>query len=585
MMDLYRPPLRDIRFVLEHICDLGRLTEYPDFDHVDPGLTFSVLEEAGRFVSEVIAPTNRDGDVVGSFHNEDGSVTSAPGFKEAYRQYIKAGWGAVSGPVEYGGHGFPGSVATAIQEMVTSANVAFSLCPMLTGSAVLALGQHGTPEQRDVYLEKLVTGEWTGTMVLTEPEAGSDVGALRARAVPGEDDTWTISGTKIFITWGEHDMAENIVHLVLARAPGAPRGTRGISMFVVPKFLPGPDGSPGARNAVRCLSIEDKLGIHGSPTCVLEFEDATGWMVGDVHQGMRYMFTMMNDARLQIALEGLGLTVRSYQQALAHAIERRQGRAVGTAPEETSPIIEHPDVRRMLMTMRVHAGAMRALLYDTAAAIDRSRHDPDADERAAAASRAALLTPVGKAWSTDVGVEMTSLGIQIHGGMGYVEETGSAQHLRDARIAPIYEGTNGIQAIDLVRRKVPANGGRNVKDYLAEMDAMAHEVDSVELAAPLLAGVAALSEATDWILSNPAPNDVLAGATPYLRLFGTVAAGYYLIRLARAAEPTASDDEFAAGKIADALFYAGQVLPQAPGLVAAVTAGAAPLYALGASAL
>ncbi|NND02597.1 MAG: acyl-CoA dehydrogenase, partial [Acidimicrobiia bacterium] len=458
-MSEYTPPLRDMKFVLDTNCDLDEIIGYPAFSHVEKDVAYGALDEAARFFSEVVAPTNRDGDLIGSVHNDDGSVSAPESFKKAYEQYVAAGWGAVKSPIEFGGHGFPGSVGLAILEMLTSANMAFSLCPMLTSSAILALSVHGSDKQKATYLEKLISGEWTGTMVLSEPEAGSDVGALRTKATPNADGSYSITGTKIYITWGEHDMAENIIHLVLARTPDAPPGTKGISLFIVPKFVPDATGKPGEANSLTCVSIEHKLGIHGSPTCVMAFEDARGWMIGEENAGMRYMFTMMNDARIHVGLEGIGLAERSYQQALTYANTRRQGRAVGAPKTESSLIVEHPDVRRMLLTMRAFIEGSRALLYANTAAIDRSHHAPDEETRTKAEERAALLTPVSKAFPTDLGVELTSIGVQIHGGMGFVEETGSAQHFRDARITPIYEGTNGIQAIDLVMRKLPLRNG------------------------------------------------------------------------------------------------------------------------------
>ncbi len=583
--------MRDINFVLKHIVGIDDLAELPVFAHAEPELVVGLLSEAGRFMSEVVAPSNQIGDTIGSQLDDDGTVTAPDEFKAAYEQYVAAGWNAVKGDPEYGGHGFPGTVGIAVQEMLTTANMAFSLCPMLTMSSILALQHHGSDDLKATYLEKLISGEWSGTMVLTEPEAGSDVGALRAKAMPQDDGTWRIFGTKIFITWGDHDMADNIVHLVLARAPEAPPGTRGISLFIVPKYLVNPDGSLGERNDVSCVSIEHKLGIHGSPTCVLSFGEnggAVGYIVGEVNQGMRYMFTMMNDARLHVGLEGLGVTERAYQQALAFAQERKQGRAIGAPRTESSPIIDHPDVRRMLMTMKANAEAMRALLYDNANAIDLSEHHPDEAARATYAGRAALLTPISKAWSTDLGVEMTSLGVQIHGGMGYVEETGAAQHWRDSRIAPIYEGTNGIQAIDLVLRKLPLDGGAVVRAYLDEMSALDAELAAAgdELATirtELAEGVQLLRNATDLLLARENPNDLLAGATPYLRLFGTVAGGYYMAREALAALGAAADegdDGFLAAKVATARFYCEQLLPQAFGLVPAATAHAAPLFAI-----
>ncbi|HHC08413.1 MAG TPA: acyl-CoA dehydrogenase [Actinobacteria bacterium] len=581
-MDDYTVPLRDIRFVLDHVCRLEEITTFPGFEHVDVDTVDGLLVEAARFMEEVFAPTNRIGDLVGS-RFVDGEVVTPDEFKKAWRAYVEAGWNAVSGPPEYGGGGFPHVVGFAISEMMTASNLAFSLCPMLTGSAITVLDDQPDETLKATYLEKLVTAEWTGTMVLTEPEAGSDVGALRTKAEPSDDGTWAITGTKIFITWGEHDLAENIVHLVLARTPGAPPGTKGISLFVVPKYVVGDDGS-FEENGVRCVSIEHKLGIHGSPTCVLEFEEAKGWMVGEEHRGMRYMFKMMNQARVEVGLEGLAVAERAYQKALRYARERLQGRAVGAPPHERSPIIEHPDVRRMLMTMKAYDEAMRGLLYDVAGSVDRSRHHPDDVVREAAAARVALLTPVAKAWCTDVGVEMTSIGLQVHGGMGYVEETGVAQYYRDSRITPIYEGTNGIQAVDLVLRKLPMHGGRVVREYLAEIEGLDAPLAEAgprfaAMRRELAEALRVLSEATTWLLGRDDPRDVLAGATPYLRMFGTVAGGAYLVRLALAAAKD-GEDPWLRAKVATADFYARELLPSAVGLLGAVKAGAAPLYAL-----
>ncbi len=590
-MSDYSAPLRDIKFVLDHIVDVASLAEIPDFGHVEPDVVDGLLDEAGRFMTEVIAPLNRTGDMAGSQLNEDGSVTTPEGFQKAYAQYVAAGWNGIKSDPAYGGHGFPVAVGLAVQELMTSANMAFSLAPMLTMSAILALEHHGSEEQKATYLEKLISGEWTGTMVLTEPEAGSDVGALRTRAEPHKDGTWRIYGTKIFITWGEHDMTDNIVHLVLARAPDAPPGTKGISLFLVPKFLVEADGSRGERNDVTCVSIEHKIGIHASPTCVLAFgenEGAVGYLVGEVNQGMRYMFTMMNDARLHVGLEGLGLAERSYQQSVAYARERRQGRAIGAPKAKSSPIVDHPDVRRMLMTMKASIEAIRALLYDTAKAIDLSHRHADPEVRELFAGRAALLTPVAKAWATDLGVELTSIGIQVYGGMGYVEEAGVAQHWRDARITPIYEGTNGIQAIDLALRKLPLEGGAVVRAYLDEVGALDAELeaageDMATIRTELAEGVELLRNATELLLSRDEANDVLAGAAPFLRLFGTVAGGYYLAREALAARTLLDgdgSDRWLHAKIATARFYCEQLLPQSFGLVPAITAHAGALFAI-----
>jgi alkylation response protein AidB-like acyl-CoA dehydrogenase len=589
----YVPPLRDIRFVLEQVVDLDGLSKLEAYAHADPDTVLGVIEECGRFVAEVIAPLNPVGDAAGSTLDGDGNVITPPGFKEAYQRYVEAGWGAVPFPGEFGGGGFPWLVAVVMQEMMASASMTFSLCPLLTQGAIDMLAQHGSPAQQATYLEKMVTGEWAGTMNLTEPQAGSDLGAVRAKAVPADDGTWRISGQKTFITFGEHDLSGNIIHLVLARAPDAPPGTRGISCFIVPKYLVNVDGSLGARNDLRCVSIEHKLGIHASPTCVMSYGDAggaVGYLIGEANQGMRYMFTMMNTARLSVGLQGLAIAERAYQDALRYAQERKQGRAIGAPAGESSAIVQHPDVRRMLLTMKAYLGAMRALLYTNAVSVDLARHHQDLAEREARRELVELLTPISKAWCTDLGVELASVGLQVHGGMGYIEETGVAQYLRDSRISPIYEGTNGIQAIDLVMRKVPMRGGGVVADLIAQMEALGPDLDAAgpELAGmqPALAsGIGVLREATDWILSlGPAePNDVLAGATPYLRLSGLVIGGWLMARSALAASrllrtAAGPDAAFFQEKIDTARFYAGQLLPQAAGLLPAVTAGAGPLF-------
>ncbi len=541
----------------------------------------------------VVGPLNQIGDIAGSTLDGDGNVTTPAGFREAYRQYVDAGWGAVPFSQEFGGGGFPWLVAVVMQEMMASADMAFSLCPLLTQGAIDMLAQYGSSVQQATFLERMVSGEWAGTMNLTEPQAGSDLGAVRAKAVPAEDGTWRVTGQKIFITYGEHDLADNIIHLVLARVPDAPSGTRGISCFIVPKYLVKEDGSLGARNDLRCVSIEHKLGIHASPTCVMSYGDAggaTGYLIGEANQGMRYMFAMMNTARLSVGLQGLSLAERAYQDALRYAQERRQGRAVNAPSGEQSPIVEHPDVRRMLLTMKAYIEAMRALLYTNAVSIDLARHHSDQAERDARRELADLLTPISKAWCTDLGVELASTGLQVHGGMGYVEETGVAQYLRDVRISPIYEGTNGIQAIDLVTRKVPMRGGAAVADLLAQMDALDPELAAAdpelhEMRPALADGVSALREATSWIIARgpTEPNDALAGATPYLRLSGLVVGGWLMARSALAASrllrtASASDAVFLREKIGTAHFYIAQLLPQAAGLLPAVTAGAKPLF-------
>ena len=583
LMPEYAPPLADIRFVLQHVVDMAGLAKLEVFAHADPGTVDSVIEEAGKFMAEVLAPLNRIGDTTGSRLEPDGSVVTPPGFREAYARYVEAGWGAIPFDPEFGGGGFPWLVTIVLQEMLTSANMAFSLCPLLTQGAIDMLAHHGSPEQQGLYLARMVTGEWTGTMNLTEPEAGSDVGALRTRATPTGDGSWRITGQKIFITYGEHDLADNVIHLVLARVPDAPPGTRGISCFIVPKYLVNNDGSLGPRNDVRCVSLEHKMGIHGSPTCVMSYGDqggAVGYLIGEPNAGMRYMFTLMNTARLSVGVEGIAIAERAYQQAVAFARERRQGHAIGAPPGEQSPIIEHPDVRRMLLTIRAYTHAMRRLIYLNAEAVDLARHHPDPDVREARQELVELLTPVSKAWCTDVGVEMASLAVQVHGGMGYIEETGVAQLLRDSRIAPIYEGTNGIQAIDLVSRKLPMRGGAVVRDYLdgivEEMAALtAPELASLKRQVQL--GVDALAVATEWLLEQGKedPNVALAAAAPYLRMFGLVTGGWLLARSAAAAMEHGPAD-----MVVTARFYAEQLLPQAGALLGAVTAGPQALYAV-----
>jgi alkylation response protein AidB-like acyl-CoA dehydrogenase len=596
----YRAPVADMLFVIEHVAGLDELAGYERFDHVDADTVAGILEEAGRFFAEVVAPLNTVGDREG-VRVEGDQVFTATGFADAYRRYVEGGWGGVPFDPAYGGGGYPWLVALALQEMLTSANMGFSLCPLLTQGAVDLLTHHGSEEQRQTWLPNLVSGVWAGTMNLTEPQAGSDVGALATRAVPAEDGTWRITGQKIFITYGEHDLTDNIVHLVLARTPDAPPGTRGISCFIVPKFLLDESGQPTIRNDVRVLSSEHKLGIHASPTCLMAFGEeggAVGYLIGEANAGMRYMFTMMNNARLSVGLEGLALSERAYQQAAEYARERRQGRALGAggSARESSPIVDHADVRRMLMAMRAHIEAMRGLLYYTAACIDRAAGHPDADERARWDARTALLIPVCKAWSTDMGVELTSLGIQVHGGMGYVEETGAAQHFRDARIAPIYEGTNGIQAADLVFRKLSLEGGAATKELVADMGALADALLAdgsglADIGEALSDGVRAFTEAADWLTARLAaePNHAAAGSTPFTRLAGIVIGGYFMARMAEvAAQQLAAgqgDAAFLADKIATARFYAHQVMPQAAGLVPAATDGADLLFAIDADRL
>ena len=567
-------------FTLETIAGIESIIAEPHFDHVDGDMIEGALDEAARFFSEVFAPTNEIGDEKGATL-VDGQVITPDEFKPVWKKLVDAGWTAVTGSPEYGGHGFPKTFGIAISEMMTSANLAFSLNPMLTGSGITLLTRHGSEELRDLYLSKLISSEWTGTMVLTESEAGSDVGALRARAEMNDDGSYRINGTKIFITWGDHDLSDNVIHMVLARTPDAPAGTRGISLFLVPKYLLNDDGTPGERNTVEIVSLEHKLGIHASPTCVLAFEDATGYLIGEENQGMRYMFTMMNQARLEVGLEGLSVAERAYQHASAYAKERIQGRAIGS--DGPSLIIEHPDVRRMLMTMKAYTEAMRGLVYAAVAADDRMHSASTEAERNDARDRLALLTPITKSWCTDHGVDVASIGVQVFGGMGFIEESGAPQFYRDARITPIYEGTNGIQALDLVMRKLPMEGGAVINGYLDEIDALAARLaatdDLSDVARSLSTALAAVRTATGFLLDAD-PGDAMAGATPYQEMLGTLAGGYYLARQAEAAIEGAKDDQWLAAKVSTARFYAATILPLASGMSGAVMSGADVLFAV-----
>jgi alkylation response protein AidB-like acyl-CoA dehydrogenase len=580
-MTSYVPPLDEIRFALQHHADVAGLARLPGLEATSADVVDHILEEAGRFAVSELAPLNASGDRQRA-RLENGGVRTPDGFKEAYAKFVEGGWHGLQFPEAWGGQGLPATVAVAVWEIWNSANLAFCLCPILTQAGVELLLRYGTDEQRRLYLEKLVSGAWTGTMCLTEPHAGSDVGALRTRAVR-EGDHYRISGTKIYITYGEHDLTDNTIHMVLARTPDAPAGTRGISLFLIPKFLVEPDGALGARNDVRCVSLEHKLGIHASPTCVMSFgedEGAIGWLVGEEQGGMAAMFTMMNNARLSVGLEGLALAERSYQAALAYARERVQGRRRNGGGEQPATIIEHPDVRRMLVTMKTQVEAMRALTYSAAAALDRASHEADAAARAAAQARLELLIPLVKAWCTDLGFEIASSALQVHGGMGYIEETGIAQHLRDARIAMIYEGTNGIQALDLVGRKLRMAEGALPRALFAELE---HDLDALraagrdDLQRPLAAALESVREATAWLQADHGndPDAAAAGATPYLRLLATTLGGFLLARAALVADGGA----LAGAKLASAQFYVTQLLPPAQALRAAVTAGSAPLRA------
>ncbi len=572
--------------MLSHVADLGSIAKLNGYQHADPDTVSTILEEAGRFFAEVMEPLNRVGDEQGSTLDEGGQVHTPEGFADAYAKLVESGWPGAHLPEEWGGGGLPYTVGVVIQEMFKTSNMAFSLCGMLTQGAVEAIDAHGSDVLKEQYLEKLVSGEWTGTMCLTEPEAGSDVGALRTRAVRQGDGTYRIFGTKIFITWGDQDLTENVVHLVLARTDDAPPGTRGISMFLVPKYLLDEDGSPGTRNDYTIVSLEHKLGIHASPTCVVSFGDdgegAVGYVIGEEMSGMRNMFTMMNAARIGVGMEGLALSERAYQHAVAYARERLQGRPVGAASKESVAIIQHPDVRRMLLTMRANTEAMRCLLYVTAQSGDYAFYGDSDEERDLHQKRLALLTPIVKAWMTDLGVEMTSLGIQVHGGMGYVEETGAAQYFRDSRIAPIYEGTNGIQAIDLVLRKLPLDDGGVVESMITEMTRVLGEMSDFEdLGAfrdQLTTALQGLADTSAWLGSKLASgeiDDVLAGASPYLAQFGTVLGGWLMAVSAVEASksPLGFSQEFLEQKVVTARFYGEHLLPRATGLVETIKGG------------
>ena len=578
----YRAPVAEMVFTMRHVAGLDRAVAEGLYGDLSLDLVETVLDQAGTFAAEMIAPLNRIGDQRGA-SLQDGAVTTPPGWKEAYHAWIQGGWNALPGPVEYGGQGLPTLLNTACIEMWNAASMAFGIGPILTVGAIEALTAHGSGDLKDRYLGKLVSGEWTATMNLTEPQAGSDLNPIRTRAERSPDGTYRIRGQKIFITYGEHDLTDNIVHMVLARLPDAPPGTRGISLFLVPKILP-----DGARNDVRCHSIEHKMGIHGSPTCTMVYGDhdgAVGWLVGEENRGLACMFTMMNNARLAVGLQGVGIAERATQQALAYARERRQGRAVGATAEGMSPIIEHPDVMRMLMTMKALTAAARAICYMTAEAIDRADLSQDEERRKTAHDRASLLTPVAKAFSTDIGVEVASLGVQVHGGMGFIEETGAAQHYRDARIAAIYEGTNGIQAIDLVMRKLPLKEGGTVRSEIAAMRSTVQRLVKDgsapfgATAARLREAVASLDRATSFMLASVrsnSPEQALAGATPYLRLFALAGGGAALAEMALAACAAMQAGETNpahSARIALCRFFAENIASAAPGLEQSILTG------------
>lgn len=565
----YNPPTKDMLFAMRALAGLDRILQLPAYDAVDSDTIEQVVEEAGHFARDVLAPLNIPGDQAGC-SVEDRQVRIADGFADAYGQFVENGWQTLSAPPDYDGMGLPDAVAVSASEMWQSANMSFSLCPMLTSGGITAIDTHGTEQLKRTYLPKMVTGEWSGTMVLTEPQAGSDLAAITTRAVP-EGDHYRISGTKIFITWGDHPMTENIIHLILARLPDAPAGIRGISMFLVPKFLVNEDGSLGERNDVYAASVEHKLGIHASPTCVMNFGDsagAIGYLVGEENRGMANMFTMMNHARLEVGVQGLAISERAYQLARSYALERVQGAAHGEKGRVT--IIHHADVRRMLLVMKSQIEAMRGAAYATAAMLDLEHHGDDASEQEAAAARFALLTPIIKGWLTEVAQEITSLGLQVHGGMGFVEETGAAQHLRDARILPIYEGTTGIQASDLAGRKILGDEGRTMRLLIADMRATvsaAKGCDGLQqMQDSLGAAVDDLEAVVEWLVDKGVQDPHVPGSASVnlLMLAGTVLGGWQMVRAALAVSADAPDydKDFCAAKLATARFYCAHVLPR-----------------------
>ncbi len=591
-MSTYVAPVKDMLFAMNELAGLQEIVGLPGNEEVSSDLVEAILDEAGKFASEVVDPLNKVGDKQGNKWN-NGVVTTADGFKEAYATFCETGWNGMPASTEFGGQGLPVTVSTAVLEMWKSASISFSLCQMLTLGAVEAIAHHGSDELKATFLPNMVSGKWTGTMNLTEPQAGSDLAAIRSKAEPRGDGSYAITGTKIFITWGEHDMAENIIHLVLARLPDAPPGVKGISLFIAPKFLVNADGSLGERNDLICASIEHKMGIHGSATAVMSFGDkggAIGYLVGEPNRGLEYMFTMMNHARLNVGLEGVGVSERSYQHALAYARERVQGRIIGDKSGEKKPILHHPDVRRMLMDMKSRTEAGRALAYYVAGCMDRAHSHPDADVRAANQRRLELLTPVVKGWCTENAQGITWNGVQVHGGMGFIEETGAAQYMRDARIITIYEGTTAIQANDLIGRKTAKEGGKSMQQLLADIAETASALrasDNAQLkgiADALGDGIAALDEATNWLIANydANPQAAAAGSVPFLKLTGIVVGGWLMARSAAVAAErlNAADGDFYKAKIGTATYFAQHVIPEANSYRDAIVGGAESVLAL-----
>ncbi|CDY73808.1 3-methylmercaptopropionyl-CoA dehydrogenase (DmdC) [Caballeronia glathei] len=577
----YTAPVKDMLFAMTELADLARIAALPGFEDANLDTARAVLDEAARFNGEILAPLNVEGDRHPSAWS-NGEVATTPGFKEAFRQFSEGGWQGVLHPVEYEGQGLPKLIATPCIEMLNSANLSFALCPLLTDGAIEALLTAGTEEQKRLYVPKLISGEWTGTMNLTEPQAGSDLALVRTRAVPQGDGTYKLFGTKIFITYGEHDMAKNIVHLVLARTPDAPEGVKGISLFLVPKFMVNDDGSSGERNDVHCVSIEHKLGIKASPTAVLQYGDhggATGYLIGEENRGLEYMFIMMNAARFAVGMQGVAVSERAYQQAVAYAKERVQSRPVDGSAKQPVTIIHHPDVRRMLSTMRALTEGARALAYVAAAHCDLAHRHPDETARASHQAIYEFLVPIVKGWSTELSIEVASLGVQVHGGMGFIEETGAAQHYRDARILTIYEGTTAIQANDLIGRKTVRDGGATAQVLLAQIDQTISALAERDgqpfksMHRHLSAGSLSLARVIEFVVAKfrTDPNAVFAGSVPYLKLAGIVLSGWQMARaLLVASEKRGEDEAFYGAKIATAQFFAEHVLSQAPGIEASV---------------
>ncbi|MDP2262213.1 MAG: acyl-CoA dehydrogenase C-terminal domain-containing protein [Hydrogenophaga sp.] len=590
----YTAPLKDMLFNMEHIAGIAAVSQMPGFEDAGLETAQAVLEECARLNQDVIAPLNWEGDKNPSFHHSGNQVTTTPGFKEAYRQYAEGGWQGLQHPVDFGGQGLPKTIGAACGEILNSANMSFALCPLLTDGAIEALITAGSDELKAVYLEKLVSGQWTGTMNLTEPQAGSDLAAVRSRAEPQPDGTYKVFGTKIYITYGEHDMAENIVHLVLARVTGAPEGVKGISLFVVPKFMVNADGSLGARNDVHCVSIEHKMGIKASPTAVLQYGDhggAVGYLVGQENRGLEYMFIMMNAARYAVGVQGIAIAERAYQKAVGYAKDRVQSRPVDGSLSAAAPIIHHPDVKRMLMTMRATTEGCRSMAAVAAAAYDAAHHHPDADARKQNAAFYEFLVPLVKGYSTEMSLDITSLGVQVHGGMGFIEETGAAQYYRDAKILTIYEGTTAIQANDLVGRKTARDGGTGAKAIAAQIEKTEAELrarDSVNARAVLkrlTAAREAFVDVVEFIAANTRanPNAAFAGSVPYLMLAGNLVAGWQMARALLVAEDQLAaghDAAFMQAKITTARFYADHILSRAPGVRDAIVEGAEAVTAL-----